>query len=114
MVQAPAGLEDDLRGFGIVIDVGLGRSVHVTPEIEPPIITTSFTSGTMEGFQQGQGYVGERADGDEGDLVGRLVNHLNDQVGAEARIGFAFAGRQLDVRQTVGAMPEFGGDQLLK
>ena len=42
------------------------------------------------------------------------MDHLNDQVGAETRIGFTFGGREVDVGEAVGAMPELGGDEFLK
>src|ERR1700691_4781619 len=113
--QAPAGVEDDLRGFGIVVDVGFGRGVHVAAG-NRAAHDYDFLHQRNDGrvFQQGESDVGERAHRDQSDLVRRLVNHLNDQVGAEAGIGLALARWQVYVGQTIGAVPEFGGDQLLK
>lgn len=42
------------------------------------------------------------------------MHKLDDEIGAKARINFALAGRQLDICKTVLAVPELGGDQLLK
>ena len=44
----------------------------------------------------------------------RGVHHLDDEVRPEVRIHFALAGRQLDIRQPILAMPELGGDEFLK
>ncbi len=44
----------------------------------------------------------------------RGMHHLNDEVGPEVRIHFTFAGRQFDIRQTILAVPELGGDEFLK
>ena len=41
------------------------------------------------------------------------MSQFDDQVGTEARIGFAFRGWQLDTSQAVFSMPELCCDQLL-
>ncbi len=69
----------------------------------------------MDGsFENGQGDVGQRPNRNQSDLVRRGVHHLDDEVRSEVRIHFAFAGRQFDIRQTILAMPELSGDELLK
>ena len=55
-----------------------------------------------------------RAPTDAGGLVRRGVDKLDDKIGPKARIDFALAGRQLEVCQSILAMPKLGGDQLLK
>ncbi len=115
MVKRQPAWKTICGGFGIVVDVGFGGGVHVAAGNRAAHDHDFFHQrNDRRVFQQGEGDVGERADGDEGDLVRRLVNHLDDQVGTEARVGFAFAGGQLDVGEAVRAVPEFGGDQLLK
>ena len=42
------------------------------------------------------------------------VHHLDDQIGAIARIDFTLAGRQFDIGEPVLAVPELGGDQFLE
>ena len=52
----------------------------------------------MDGiFQHGEGDVGQRTNRDQSNFVRRSVHHLDDEVGAEAAINFAFAGRQFHV-----------------
>ena len=85
------------------------------PVMEPPMMMTSFTRGTMEGsFSIGECNVGERADGDQRDFVRRSVDELDDEVGTEAGVDLALAGRKLDVGQAVLAVPQLSRDQLLK
>ncbi len=42
------------------------------------------------------------------------MHHLDNQIGAEAGVYFAFAGRQFDIGETVFTVPELSGDQFLK
>src|SRR6184192_3977796 len=91
--HGPAGLEDDLGGFGVVVDIGFSGGVHVAPGDR----TTHeddflYQRNDRRIFFDGQRNIGERADGDESDFVRRDVDQLNDEVGAEARIDFALAG----------------------
>src|SRR5690242_11325782 len=46
--------------------------------------------------------------------MGRSVYQLDDEVRSKARIDFAFAGWQFDVRQAILSMPELSGDEFLK
>jgi len=62
----------------------------------------------------GEGDVGERTDGNESDFMRRGVHQFDDEVGAPAGVDFAFAGREVDIGEAVPAVPELGGDQLLK
>lgn len=62
----------------------------------------------------GQGDVGERTEGNKSDFMRRGVHQFDDKVGAPAGVDFAFAGREVDIGEAVPAMPELGGDQLLK
>ncbi len=43
-----------------------------------------------------------------------LVDHLDNEVGPEAGVGFAFRGRQVDVGKAVCAVPELRGDEFLE
>jgi hypothetical protein len=42
-----------------------------------------------------------------------FVDQFNDQIRTEARIGFALRRRQFNTSQSILAMPELRGDQLL-
>src|SRR5712692_6603619 len=52
-------------------------------------------------------------DGNQGQLMWVLVRHLDDEIGAEARICLAFRRWQFHSGETVLAMPELRGDQFL-
>ena len=85
------------------------------PVIDPPMMITSFTRGTMEGsFAMARAMLVRRPHRDQRDLVRRGVDHLDDEVWAKMRIHFALAGRQFDIRQTILAMPELSRDELLE
>ena len=115
MVKRPARLENDLGGFGIVVDVGFGRGVDVAAGDRASHEDDFFDQGNDGGiFENGQRDVGQRPDRNQRDLMRRGVHHLDDEVRPEARIHFAFAGRQFDVGQTILAVPELGRDELLK
>src|SRR6266403_1709375 len=99
--QPPAGLENYLRGFGVVVNIRFGGGVHIA--------ATDRAAHDDDLFHQrndgwillnGERDVGERADWDERDFVRSGVHHLDDHVGAVAGIDFAFAGRQFDIGQT--------------
>src|ERR1700676_2405600 len=113
--ERPAGLKNNLRGLGIVVNVGFGGSVYVSSADGAAHEDDFFDQWNDGGvFLNGQCDVGERADGQESDLMRGGVNHFYDQVGAPAGVGFAFAGRKLNVGQAVFTVPELGGDELLK
>jgi hypothetical protein len=42
------------------------------------------------------------------------VHYLNDEIGCKTRVYLAIAGWQVDIGQTVLAVPELGGNELLK
>ena len=107
-------VEDHLGGLGVVVDVGLGgrrdialgdRAAH-----DHDFLDERHDARVLE---DGQRDVGQRADRDERELPGHLVDHLDDQVGGEAGIGLAARGRQLDVAHAVLAVHELRGDELL-
>src|SRR5882672_11223549 len=83
------------------------------PLMEPPMRMTSFTSGTREGSfwiasaMLVRGPTGTR-------VISCGTDEFDDQVGAEARVHFALAGRQLDVGEAVFPVPELGGDKFLE
>ena len=111
----PACLEDDLRRFGIVIDVGFGGGVDVAAG-DRAAHEDDFLHERNDGrilFDRERD-IGERADGYQRDFVRRGVHQLDDEIGTEAGVDLALAGRQFDVGQAVLAVPELGGDQLLK
>ncbi len=66
------------------------------PVIDPPMMMTSFTSGNNGWvFGDRERDVGERTDGNQRDFVRRGVDEFDDEVGAEARVDFALARRQV-------------------
>jgi hypothetical protein len=113
--ERPAGLEDDLRGFGIVVDIGFGGRVHVAA-LEGAAHENDFLDERNDGwiFLEGERDIGERADGNERDFMRHSVDQLDDEVGPVTRVDFAFAGGKLDIGEAIFAMPEFSGDELLK
>src|SRR5882724_4880590 len=111
----PAGLKDDLGGLGIVIDVCFGCSVDVSA-FDGPAHENDFLDERYDGgiFLYCERDIGEWADGDERDFVRGAADELDDQIGAEARVHLALAGRQLDIGEAVFPVPELGGDELLE
>jgi hypothetical protein len=73
--ERPSGLEYDLCGFRIVEDVGFGGGVDVAA-LDGAAHEDDFFDERNDAriFFDGESDVGERADGDEGDLVWRGVH----------------------------------------
>ena len=113
--QRPSCLKDDLCGFRIVIDVGFSGGIHVAPA-DGAAHQNDFLHQRDDGriFLDGEGDVRERPYRHERNFMRRFVHKLNDQIGTKTRVHLALAGRQFDIRQSILAMPELGGDQLLK
>ena len=113
--DGPSGIEDNLGGFGIVVDVGFGRAVDVAAGDGPSHNDDVFHQrhhGRI--FGNSEGDVGERADWDQRDLMRIFMHEFDDEIGAETGVGFAFGRGQFDVGQTILPVPHFGGDQLLR
>jgi len=71
----------------------------VPPVIDPPMIMTSLTSGTLcrVFFRRPERWLVSGPTGTSVISWRSGVHHLNDQVGAPAESTFAFAGRQFDI-----------------
>jgi hypothetical protein len=110
--ERPAGAENDAGGFGIVVDIGFGGGGDVAAG-NRAAHDDDFADERDDGgvLFDGESDVGERADGDERDLVRSGVDELDDEIGGEARVGMAAAGRKLDIGEAVAAIPEPGGDE---
>ena len=110
----PAGVENDLCGFRIVVDIGFRGSVDIA-SADRAAHDHNVVNQRHDGriLRNRQGDIRERTDRNQGDLVRIGMDHLDDQIGPEAPVSLAVGGRQLHVRQTVLAVPELRGDQLL-
>ena len=113
--ERPSGLEDDLRGFGVVGDVGFGGGVDIAAG-DRASHDDDFLHERNDGgiFADGERDVSERANRHERDFMRRGVNHFDDEVGGEPRVGLALARGEFDVGKAVLAVPELGGDELLR
>ena len=113
--QRPAGLENNLRRFGVIVDVRLGGRVHVAAA-DRATHEDNFLHQRHDGriFLHRERDVGKRTDRNQRNFVRSGVHHFDDQVWAIPRIDFALAGRQIDIREAVLTVPELRRGQLLK
>ena len=112
--DGPAGIENDLCSLRIVVDVRFRRSVDIPASDGASHDDDVFDQRCDCGvFRNCQGYIRQRPDRNKSDFMGILVDHLDDQIGREARIGLAGRGRQIDSGKTILAMPILSRDQLL-
>src|SRR5215813_1156334 len=113
--ERPASLKDDLRGFGVGVNVGFGRGVDVAA-LDGAAHENDFLDERNDGwiFFDSKSDIGKRANGYEGDFMRDGMDELDDEIGAVARVHFAFAGGEFDIGEAVLAVPELGGDELLK
>ena len=77
-----AGLEDDVRSFGVAEDVGLAHGQNVAPLFIGAAHEDHVFHhvGKLRLLLQGQGQVGHAAQSDDGQLPAVLFGHLDDEV----------------------------------
>jgi hypothetical protein len=110
--QRPRRGEDQVGGFRIVPDIGLGHRRDITRLAGHAERAAhdhhSLEQGSDLGIGlQGQGEIGQRADGDQGHLAGMLARDVDDR--PVSRLGLGLSRDQtgqLDITQAVLAVHE--------
>src|ERR1700730_1005928 len=107
-----AGIEDDARGFGIHVEIEFGggsdsasaeRAAHDDDGVDQ-------RGDGWVGLEEG-GDVGERPDGDDGNLAGIRADDAADDFAGGFRDGLEFRFGEIHAAEAVVAVGVFGGDQ---